>query len=55
MNTQPRESEDKGLLYRRLSSLKSEIHRCKGLYTLLVIGDFLINRPLRLPNDLLNS
>jgi Leucine-rich repeat (LRR) protein len=33
----------------------TEIHHCKGLYSLLVIDGFLINHPLRLPHDLLNS
>ncbi|XP_078161352.1 putative disease resistance protein RGA3 [Carex rostrata] len=31
-----------------------EIYCCKGLYTLLVIGDFLISHPLWLPDDLPN-
>ncbi|XP_078161351.1 putative disease resistance protein RGA4 [Carex rostrata] len=33
----------------------TKIKHCKGLYTLLVIGGDLINQPLRLPDDLLNS
>lgn len=31
------------------------IYQCKGLYTLLFIGGFLINHPLQLPDDLLDS
>ncbi|XP_078161757.1 putative disease resistance protein RGA3, partial [Carex rostrata] len=35
-------------------NLFTEIYHCKGLYTLLVVGDFLTNHPLRLPNDIFN-
>ncbi|KAJ3690273.1 hypothetical protein LUZ61_019437 [Rhynchospora tenuis] len=33
----------------------TQIFQCKGLYTLLVIGGYLINYPLKLPNNLFNS